>query len=322
MISIVIIIYCYQPALLLLGSNSWKKTKNLAAITTTLVMLTIGFSASNTFAQEVSEEKRIEGDAIKNDPVAQKILKNIEIAKKQIEAIQEQYKKLAEQDEYYEKQRQLVEAQMMKDLEALQKQYEEYTPRNSFARFVNKVDPVFHDLYWDQFNYMEEKIKIAQAAKQSVLASGGSYQEAHAEYVKYASMPRVEMVKLMRDLNVKHGFADMRVQEIFDNDGKLERYEDDKEEAVCYGCQYINAEELLAKASEPDYGTIKFVSAEVKNDSVNIESPTDSTIKRLEDKVSILSKQLADEADVEKQQDIIESIERIVSLLEKLKQLD
>jgi hypothetical protein len=83
---------------------------------------------------------------------------------------------------------------------------------------------------------MNEKIKIATQAKEDVLKNGGSYAEAHAEYIKYASLQRTDMIKLVTDLNIKHGFTDEALQSYFDEDGKLPRYADDDENTNCYAC--------------------------------------------------------------------------------------
>ena len=321
------ILSCITPRRLRVNG---KKPCVITAIVTVLAIFTTNFAMSDAFAEEQSKISGftvIEGDEIKKSLVAQQILQKIEESKKILAELQAGKPLLTEQQKFVEAQRIIVKERLDADLKRMDKTYEAYTSKNAFAKFVDSVNPIFHDLYWDQFNYMDEKIKIARIAKNLVLADGGTYGEAQAEYIKYASMTRVEMVKIVQDLNVKHGFADQQMQKIFDEYGKLPRYEDDLNESVCYGCEYINAEDLIKKANDPNadpsQSTVKFVSSEVKeNTPVKIESPKDATIKRLEDKADILSQQLADEHDPKKQQEIIKSIDRIVSLLDKLKQLE
>ncbi len=72
---------------------------------------------------------------------------------------------------------------------------------------------------------MYEKVKIAKAAHQAIIDQGGTYHEAIQEYVKYASMTRVEMIALNQELNIKYGFADAGIQKDFDKFGKLPRTE-------------------------------------------------------------------------------------------------
>lgn len=309
----------------MLAGNNGKKSSVITAIVTVLTLFATSFIVSDAFGQEqVSEFTVIKGDEIKNNPVVQQILQKIEESKRIMAELMAGKPILTEQQKLVEEQRRIVKERLEADLKRMDKDYESYTPRNSFAKFVSGVDPVFHDLYWDQFNYMDEKIKIARMAKQLALADGATYEEAQAEYIKYASLTRVEMVKLVQNLNVKHGFADQRMQKIFDAYGKLVRYENDKDEAVCYGCEYIDADALLAKAN-PDSAesAITFVSAEIKEKpDVKIESPRDATIKRLEDKLDTLSEQLAAESDPKVQQELVKSIEKIVSLLDRLEKLE
>jgi hypothetical protein len=311
------------PKTLLAGNE--RKSSVITAIVTVLTLFASSFVISDAFGQEqVSEFTVIEGDEIKNNPVAQQILQKIEESKRIMAEMLAGKPILTEQQKLVEEQRRIVKEHLDADLKRMNKDYESYTPRNSFAKFVSGVDPSLHALYWDQFNYMDEKIKIARIAKQLALADGATHEEAQAEYIKYASLTRVEMVKLVQDLNVKHGFADQRMQKIFDEYGKLVRYENDKDEAVCYGCEYIDADALLAKAN-PDSAesTITFVSAEIKEKPDNkIESPRDATVKKLEAKLDSLSEQLAAESDPKVQQELVKSIERIVSLLDRLKNLE
>ena len=49
-------------------------------------------------------------------------------------------------------------------------------------------------------------------------------------------MPRVEMINVIEGLNVKYGFADQNIQDNFDANGKLPRFEND-DNAPCYGCE-------------------------------------------------------------------------------------
>jgi hypothetical protein len=308
---------------LLAGNES--KSSVITAIVAVLTIFATSFVISDAFGQEqVSEFTVIEGNKIKNNPVAQKILQKIEESKRIMAELMAGKPILTEQQKLVEEQRKIVKERLEAELKRMDKDYESYTPRNSFAKFVSNVDPVFHDLYWDQFNYMDEKIKIARIAKQLALADGATYEEAQSEYIKYASLTRVEMVNLVQNLNVKHGFADERIQNIFDEYGKLVRYENDKDEAVCYGCEYIDAAALLAKAN-PDSAESKitFVSTEIqKNTDIKIENPRDATIKRLEEKLDALSEQLASESDPKVQQNLVKSIDRIVSLLDKLEKLE
>jgi len=59
-----------------------------------------------------------------------------------------------------------------------------------------------------------------------VLDNGGSYQDAREAYNKIAAIKRVELIEVTKNLNVKYGLADEKVQATFDKYGKLPRYDD------------------------------------------------------------------------------------------------
>jgi len=213
-------------------------------------------SEFSAWAEESSESKKsynfttIAGDEIKNNPLAQKILKNIEIAKQRMEQMQQKQNQLTEQQKIVEEQRKIAKAQLEKDLDRMNKEYEDFTPRNAFSKFVSRINESHHAIYWDQFDHMSERIKIATLAKKAILENGGSYVEARAEFIKYASMSRASMIQFVSEINIKYGFTDENLQSYFDKDGKLPRYEND-EVVVCYACEkYEKIKEKIIADSE------------------------------------------------------------------------
>lgn len=199
------------------------------------------FSPSQASAQEVQVNKIdsdftvVAGEELKKNPTAIQILQNIELAKKRLAEMQNVEKQKTEREKFIDEQRRIAKELLDKDLNRMNKDYEDYTPKNAFARFVSGFNSTHQAMYWDQFEYMNQKIKIATQAKQAVLTNGGSYVQAQAEFIKYASMPRVEMISFVSDLNIKYGFTDEALQQYFDENGKLPRYEND-DVAVCYAC--------------------------------------------------------------------------------------
>jgi hypothetical protein len=99
------------------------------------------------------------------------------------------------------------------------------TPRASFAKFLQGVNETHHDVFWGQFSYQEQKTKLARDAMNSVLKNGGSYADAKQTYYKVASMPRAEIIQLVKELNIQHGFTTAEMQKYFDKSGKLPRTE-------------------------------------------------------------------------------------------------
>jgi len=198
------------------------------------------FSAPAAFAQVDTQGYNFTtavGEEIKKNPTALQILQNIEIAKQRLAEMQSgQYVK-TEHQVFIDEQRRIAQEALEKDLASINKKYESFTPKNAFASFVNRTGAQHAELYWDQFDYLNEKIKIATAAKRAILENGGTYAEAQSEFIKLASMSRGEMIKFVSEINIKHGFTDFEMQSYFDANGKLPRYENDDTVSVCYGCE-------------------------------------------------------------------------------------
>lgn len=209
----------------------------------------------SAWAEESDESKKsynfttIVGDEIKNNPMAQKILKNIEISKQRIEQMQQKQKQFTEQQKIIEEQRKIVKESLEKQLARMDKDYEDFTPKNSYARFLsNNINATHHDIFWDQFNSMDQRVKMANQAKKAVLDNGGTIKEAREEFNRYAAMSRVEMINYVMELNIKYGFTEQELQSYFDEYGKLPRFEND-DDASCYGCDKYEKikEQILAE---------------------------------------------------------------------------
>jgi hypothetical protein len=132
------------------------------------------------------------------------------------------------------------------------------------------------------------------AAKNSVLEKGGSFYEAQQEYFKYASMPRLEMISYIQELNIKYGFADSQIQSNFDANGKLPRFEEDKD-SPCYGC-----ENQVTKISN------------------NIEIDPKAEIKILQEQLSDLRQEFLNSNDIEKKKFLVNSLNDTVKKIQKL----
>lgn len=207
----------------------------LLAICSVLILIPIHFEA---FALTTDSYKftKIDGKAVQSSPVAQNILQKIEESKKILADLQSHKPVVTEQQKFVEEQRALAKAKLAQDMESMNKKYEGLTPKNSFATFVSKVNGTAQQsLYWDQFNYMDAKIRAAMDAKNSILQSGGTFKTAQQTFTAYASVTRTDMVKFVSDANIKHGMTDSQFQSNFDKNGKLPRFEDDGS-APCYEC--------------------------------------------------------------------------------------
>jgi hypothetical protein len=188
-----------------------------------LVFYTNNFAAAQTDGSQF-EFTSISGDEIKTSSVAQQMLERIELSKKILADLREgKNLEQTEKQKFIDEQRKISQQKLQVQLDRMNKDYEPFTPRNAFTSYLSGVDTTYHGIYWGQFNYMDEKVKIAKAARQSIIDQGGTYQEALQEYVKYASITRVNMIALNQELNIKYGFADADIQIDFDKFGKLPR---------------------------------------------------------------------------------------------------
>jgi len=249
------------------------------------------------FADSDNEPTILVSEQLKKNPLAMKIIAEMEAQKLR-------YKQLSEgktpevlpttKQIQIEENRKISEEMLQEDLKSMEKKYLDFTPKNAFKKFVSKLNSTYHGIFWDQFDYLNAKVQLAIAAKNLVLENGGSFYEAQREYFKYASMPRVEMISYIQELNVKYGFADEKIQSNFDANGKLPRFEDDKN-SPCYGC-----ENQVTKISN------------------NIEIDPYAEIKVLQDKLSDLRQEFLNSNDIEEKKTIVDSLNDTVKKIQKL----
>jgi putative cell wall-binding protein len=192
----------------------------------------------------------------------------------------------------------------------MNKEYEDYTPRNAYAKFVSRVDSTYHGIYWDQFDYLDAKVKQANKAKNNVLTNGGSFTAAQKEFVKHSATSRTDMIKTVKNLNVQHGFSDEELQAYFDVYGKLPRYENDNYTPQCFGC------EKYEKIKEKILDESNSVPSEQKTDVSKINHEME--IQKLQNKLDKLKKEFLNEDDTKKQKQIINSMNQIVDKLQAL----
>ena len=103
--------------------------------------------------------------------------------------------------------------------------YKDHTPKASFTSFVSSKPIDTQNVYWDMFNFQQQKVSEARKAMKTVLDNGGSLQEAREAYHNAGAIKRVQLIDITKDLNIKHGLADNTVQSTFDKYGKLPRYD-------------------------------------------------------------------------------------------------
>lgn len=179
-------------------------------------------SVNYSFAQsETSEQVTLSGD-LANNPVAQDILKKIEQTKKWIKELEEKnYEALEAKKELEVKRAQALE-KLNQDLNEWEALWEYYSPKNSFSRFVDKVEePQVKEVFWDQFEFQQIKVDAGRDALKKVLANGGSLKEARQAYHKAAETKRIELIEVNSIFNVKHNLAYYNQQIMFNKEGQF-----------------------------------------------------------------------------------------------------
>ncbi len=280
--------------------NKITLTKLLPAVLVIVAGLLIlpGINSGQTAYAEFNQEPTIlVSDTLKKNPLAMKIIAEMEAQKLRYKQLSEE--KLPEvpltiKQIEIEENRKLSEEMLQEDLKSMDKKYIDFTPKNAFEKFVSKLNSEYHGIFWDQFDYLNAKVQLALAAKNQVLENGGSFYEAQQEYFKYASMPRLEMISYIQELNVKYGFADSNIQSNFDANGKLPRFEEDKD-APCYGCE-----------------------SQVITISNNIEIDPKAEIKILQEQLSDLRQEFLNSNDIEKKKFLVNSLNDTVKKIQNL----
>ena len=157
------------------------------------------------FAQTNNDFNVIQGKDISSDPTAKMILEKIELSKKILEELQNgQVIPLTEQQRFVEEQRKIAQAALDADLKRINKEYEDHTPRNAFAKYVSDKPDYMQAFYWDQFNYLDNKVALAKQQRDLILQNGGTIEQAQEIFYQYAHFPKSEVKTVFDNLVDKH----------------------------------------------------------------------------------------------------------------------
>jgi len=183
-----------------------------------------GIVLQTSYAQTdvtTSEQTTLSND-LANNPVAQDILRKIEQTKKWIENLEQRnYDNLEKQKELEAKRVQSLE-RLNQDLADWESLWEYYSPQNSFERFVDKIpDSQVQDVFWDQFEFKEQKVKAGRDAFKQVLTDGGSRRDALQAYFTASETKRIELIEANSQFNVNHNLAYYNQQILFDKNGQI-----------------------------------------------------------------------------------------------------
>ena len=176
------------------------------------------------FAQEsvdTSEQITLSKD-LENNPLAQEILQKIEQTKQWIaELEQRNYEKIEKHKELEDKRDQALK-KLNQDLTEWKKLWEYYSPRNSFERFVDKIpNSQIQEVFWDQFEFKEQKVKAGRDALKQVISNGGSLRDAVQAFRTASETKRIELIEANSQFNVNRNLAYYSQQILFDREGKF-----------------------------------------------------------------------------------------------------
>ena len=177
----------------------------------------------NSYAQtQLSSEEQItlSGNLL-NDPIAQDILKKIEQTKKMIEELKQKEYEQNQAKENLEKVRKLSIERLNQKLDEWERLWEKQSSKNSFDRFVNKKPSWVQGVFWDQFEFKEQKVNAGRTAMNQVLTNGGTMEDARNAYNNAASTPKIELIEMNAQFNVKHNLAYYTEQQLFNSIGQI-----------------------------------------------------------------------------------------------------
>jgi hypothetical protein len=269
--------------------NYQKSTKQIFfASSFALLMLFSGmYSIQHVFADAENEFIPVASDRIKNDPFLVKILENMEQSKKEFADIQKQNV----QKQLIDDQRSMVKSMAEKELQQMFKDNEDFTPLKSFNRFLDKVsNDETKIIFKGLFDYKEDRVNDARKAMKEVFKNGGSLLDARNAYHEAAKIPRVDMIQLVQELNIKSGFSDPDIQQNFSNEGKLPRFDNESESALSFVDYTTSAPNVNSSSNGSTNETVKSLD-ESNSTNDNIDSK-ETIIQNLINEIQLLKNKI------------------------------
>lgn len=173
------------------------------------VIIAVTATSGQAHAQTDTSRQNTISENLQDDPIAQKILKNIEKTKKQIAEFEQREDKKKE----IEEKRAEAFTLLQNDLKDWKILWEEFTFDYQFERQSG--------IFWDQYNFTKSKITAGRMALQEALSDGANAEQARSAYAEAAKIKRSELVEANSIFNVKHGLAYYNQQILFDSDGQF-----------------------------------------------------------------------------------------------------
>ena len=176
-----------------------------------------------SYAQDspiLEEQITLSGNLL-NDPIAQDLLKKIEQTKKMIKDLEEKTYEQNQAQENLQKMRDMSLERLNHDLEEWERVWEKHSSKNSFERFVNKKPGYVQGVFWDQFEFKEQKVNAGRTAMNKVLITGGTMYDAIEAYNRAASTQKIELIEMNSQFNVRHNLANHAEQQLFNSTGQV-----------------------------------------------------------------------------------------------------
>ena len=187
-----------------------------------VTIIQISYAQTSNFDDVETSEQITLSDDLASNPVAQDILKKIEQTRQWIADLEQRnYEQLEKQQELEDKRAQSL-IKLNQDLKDWENLWDYYSPHNSFERFVQTIpNSNIQDVFWDQFEFKEQKVKAGRDALKKIIASGGSLKDARQAYLTAAETKRIELIEANSQFNVKHNLAYYNQQILFNRDGQF-----------------------------------------------------------------------------------------------------
>ena len=169
---------------------------------------------------ENSETQNFTGSLL-NDPAALDILEKIEQTRKMIEDLKQKEYESNQAQEHLNQMREISIQQLNHKLSEWERLWESYSSKNSFEKFVNKKPSYVQGVFWDQFEFKEQKVNAGKIAMHTVLNNGGTMEDAQIAYNQAAAMAKVELIEMNAQFNVNHNLANYAEQQLFNSTGQI-----------------------------------------------------------------------------------------------------
>ena len=137
------------------------------------------------------------------------------------------------------------------DLDEWERLWEKHSSKNSFERFANTKPSYVQGIFWDQFEFKEQKVKAGRIAMNQVLTSGGTIQDAKNAYVGAASTSKIELIEMNAQFNVNHNLANYEEQQVFNSTGQLHLSSANKAKLATFYTDYqLQPSYILANSND------------------------------------------------------------------------